>query len=375
MKNWKIPNNLSNDFQYLLLKISKLTQRAYFAGGFVRDIYLKRATNDVDIEIYDITPNTFDKLGTSLEAKGVGKSFFVYKYKNFDLSLPRVESKIAFGHRGFEVKVCNDTFEASKRRDFTINSMLLNIFTNELIDHFGGVEDLKNRVIKVVNPKTFIEDSLRVLRAIRFSSTFGFKIEPNSLKLFAQMSIDDLSKERIFKELEKFFNSTFLHYGVFYLAKLGLDEKLFGVKITRKEFFYIALNYKKLQNSLPKELHQFIFLYLLASVKNIKPTKLLSKLQAPNYYHQTLKHQLKRPKVVTTRFLAALSLKLELNNWLGFYGIELKGIDLSVKVLPKDVIADGFVKDGIKKEIRKRELKKLSTLRLQVLHDKRQSLV
>ena len=69
------------------------TSRAYLVGGAVRDILMNKTPNDFDIEIYDISPTIFEKLMEKLGAKGVGKNFFVYKYKNFDLSLPRIENR------------------------------------------------------------------------------------------------------------------------------------------------------------------------------------------------------------------------------------------------------------------------------------------
>ena len=94
------------------------TKRAYLVGGAVRDILMNKTPTDFDIEIYDITPQEFEKIMDKINAKGVGKSFFVYKYKNFDLSLPRIENKTGHGHKGFSVKLTNDEKTASLRRDF-----------------------------------------------------------------------------------------------------------------------------------------------------------------------------------------------------------------------------------------------------------------
>src|SRR5207237_9930464 len=114
----------------------------------------------------------------------VGEAFTVYKVrlreasKSFvvDVSLPRRESKTGRGHRGFVVE--GDprmTFtEAARRRDFTINAMMYDPLTDEYIDLYGGRDDLKNGVIRVVDPATFVEDSLRVLRAMQFAARFEF---------------------------------------------------------------------------------------------------------------------------------------------------------------------------------------------------------
>jgi tRNA nucleotidyltransferase (CCA-adding enzyme) len=126
-----------SDLKEIINFLKPHTKRAYLVGGALRDILMHKTPTDFDIEIYDITPKKFEILMNKLGAKGVGKSFFVYKYKNFDLSLPRTENKIDKGHKGFEVKICQNEKEASKRRDFTINSIMLNIFTNEILDFYS----------------------------------------------------------------------------------------------------------------------------------------------------------------------------------------------------------------------------------------------
>ncbi|MGM0623570.1 MAG: CCA tRNA nucleotidyltransferase, partial [Campylobacterota bacterium] len=88
-------------------------------GGAVRDALLGRPCHDFDLEIHGCSPKEFDALMRALGAKGVGKSFFVYKYKDIDIALPRTEKKIATGHRGFTVDLARGTKQASMRRDFT----------------------------------------------------------------------------------------------------------------------------------------------------------------------------------------------------------------------------------------------------------------
>lgn len=116
-------------------------------------IYEDFQNKDIDIEVYDIDENKFVNLMEKLGAKGVGKSFFVYKFGNFDISLPRTESKISSGHKGFSVALTNNEKTASKRRDFTINSIMRNIFTGEILDFYGGTSDLLARILRVVDTK------------------------------------------------------------------------------------------------------------------------------------------------------------------------------------------------------------------------------
>ena len=107
-----------------------------------------KASADIDIEIYDIVPAQFEQLMSKIGASGVGKAFFVYKWRGLDLSLPRTETKQGSGHRGFDVAVTNDERLASRRRDFTINALMENMFTGEITDHWGGIKDLEKKRIR-----------------------------------------------------------------------------------------------------------------------------------------------------------------------------------------------------------------------------------
>ena len=270
------------------------TNRAYLVGGAVRDILMSKTPTDFDIEIYDIKKEKFEEIMQKIQAKGVGKSFFVYKYKNFDLSLPRIENKVGYGHKGFEVKITQDERLASLRRDFTINSIMINIFTNEILDFWGGREDLKNKVIRLIDEDKFKEDSLRVLRAMQFSARFGFKIEENTLKVCKNLDLSDLSNDRIYKEFEKMFKSKYLFYGYYYFIKMDIDKKIFN-----KKFCFWKFAYKFRRNP-----HISYFLYHLRIKSDI----------FPKYIKNPAKMK-KKPKLVTNRYLYALSLKYPLKTW------------------------------------------------------------
>ena len=289
----KLINNYLNEIITLL---QPYTNKAYLVGGASRDILMGKTPNDFDIEIYDITPDKFEQLMDKIDANGVGKSFFVYKYKNFDLSLPRTESKIAKGHKGFNVKLTQNEKEASLRRDFTINSIMINIFSGEILDFWGGINDIKNKTIRLINKNKFKEDSLRVLRAMQFSARFKFKIEKNTLKVCKNIELNDLSKDRIYKEFEKMFYAKYLYYGYYYMIKMDIDIKIFNKKFC---FFKLAKTYMK--NS-----HYNYFLYHLKNNYKINISFF------PKKYKKLPK---KKPKLVSNRFLYALSLKYPLKEW------------------------------------------------------------
>lgn len=182
--------------------------RAYFVGGFVRDRLMGKKTEDIDVEVHGIEPEVLsdilEKSGKTLE---MGKSFGIYSLRgyNIDIALPRTERPLGSGHRDFDVKPDPHlgTLLASKRRDFTVNSLMQDILTDEITDHFGGREDLKKGILRHVNEATFPQDPLRVLRLAQFASRFGFTPHKDTIELCKKIDLSALSRERVFDELKK----------------------------------------------------------------------------------------------------------------------------------------------------------------------------
>jgi tRNA nucleotidyltransferase (CCA-adding enzyme) len=181
--------------------------RALFVGGWVRDRLLGHESKDVDIEVYGVPA---DRLRDILERFGtvnaVGESFTVYKVAGIDVSLPRRDSKVGRGHRGFEVTGDPDMSveEAARRRDFTVNAIAWDPLRLEYLDPFDGRGDLlERRILRAVDPRTFVDDSLRVLRAVQFAARLGLQIEPATFELCRRIPLDDLPAERIWGEIEK----------------------------------------------------------------------------------------------------------------------------------------------------------------------------
>ncbi|WP_143709751.1 CCA tRNA nucleotidyltransferase [Nautilia profundicola] len=300
-------NEKNDDLEFLKNFFSPFTSRVYLVGGCVRDEILGIKSKEFDIEVYDITPEKFDILMQKLGAKGVGKSFFVYKWKNFDISLPRTETKIAKGHKGFEVSLTQDEKTASKRRDFTMNALMKNIYTGKILDFWGGINDINNKIIKHIDDISFAEDPLRVLRAMQFASRLKFKIERKTIELCKTLDLNELSRERIFMEFEKMFKSRFLYYGFYYFIVLDIAKKILNIEFTKKEFFKLAKIYR--QNPL-----ESYFLYHLRYTKNIPVDVLAKALNITNILKRDIKIK-KMPKIITNRFLYGLSLKYPLKKF------------------------------------------------------------
>ncbi len=189
-------------------KVKDAGGRAFYVGGYVRDRLLSIENKDLDIEVHGITPEQLYAILEELgKPKTVGSSFGVYNLKGYDIdiAMPRKETATGRGHKDFEITV--DPFigyeKAARRRDFTINAMMEDVLTGEVVDLFHGREDLENKVLRCVDPVTFVEDPLRVLRAAQFASRFEFTIDPETMELCKTIDLSTLSKERIEEELRK----------------------------------------------------------------------------------------------------------------------------------------------------------------------------
>ena len=193
------------------LKISSVVYenggRAYFVGGCVRDAILGHEVTDFDIEVFGID---FCALKSLLEkyfdVDETGRSFCVLKIGGLpiDVSVPRSERKLGDSHRAFEVRQLKtfDVRAAADRRDFTINSIYFDVHDEKLIDEFGGMKDLRHGILRHVSEK-FSEDPLRVLRGMQFAGRFELKCDKETLNICCELSIENISKERIFSEWEK----------------------------------------------------------------------------------------------------------------------------------------------------------------------------
>src|SRR5437588_8756046 len=206
--------------------------RALLVGGCVRDALMGAQPKDWDVEVYGVEPARLRELLESFgRVDAVGEAFTVYKLGNdLDVSLPRRERKTGRGHRAFVIEgdPTMTIEEATKRRDFTINAMLQDPLTAEVIDPFHGREDLDRKVLRAVSPKTFPEDSLRVLRAAQFAARFEFDIDPETADLCRQIDLSDLPAERIWGEIEKLFlRAQRPSIGLKWLRDLGVVDQLF----------------------------------------------------------------------------------------------------------------------------------------------------
>lgn len=206
-------------------------RNAYLVGGCVRDGLLGIEVTDYDIEVYGIDFNSLQKQLSSFGRTDIiGKSFGTIKLRlkggeALDFSLPRKDSKSGPGHRGFDIEVDPELspMEASSRRDYTINAMLLNPVSGEIVDPHGGQRDLADKVLRHVGP-AFIDDPLRVLRGMQFASRFELTAAEETIQLCRTISdsYSELPKERVWGEWQKWAGQSKIpSYGLRFLQDTG----------------------------------------------------------------------------------------------------------------------------------------------------------
>ena len=230
-----LPKILKTISQFL----TEQNAQAIIVGGSVRDHFLNLPIKDYDIEVYGL--EHIEELEKILSQYGnvnlVGKSFgvlkFTYNGDEYDFSFPRIERKVGEGHCGFDV-ICSGALsfkEASIRRDFTINAMGYIIESGKFLDPYNGRDDIDKKLLRHINNSSFIEDPLRVYRAVQFCARFEYKLA-NETKLLCQQMVKDgmlseLPKERIYAEWVKLLlKSPTPSIGFNLMRKLGVLDYL-----------------------------------------------------------------------------------------------------------------------------------------------------
>lgn len=223
-----------------ILRVAHVYPGARLVGGVVRDLLLGHTTNDADIEVFGVPA---EELQEQLQrhfpghVHTVGQAFGVLKIDlergfSLDVALPRRESKAGKGHTGFLIESDPhlDPKEAARRRDFTINAISLDPISLEVYDPWDGQKDLRDHLLRVVDPRTFQDDPLRVYRAAQFAARFHLQIDHESLALMKDMvrrgDLEELSKERVTEEIRKLLlKSTKPSIGFEVMRELGIIER------------------------------------------------------------------------------------------------------------------------------------------------------
>ena len=186
--------------------------RPLLVGGFVRDRLLGQASKDYDFEVFGLPLERLEEaLSHFGEVIAIGRAFGVLKVKGLgkdlevDFAVPRRDSKVGAGHRGFVVDLdpTLDYATAARRRDLTVNSMAYDPLSEEILDPHGGRRDLAAGVLRATDRERFTDDSLRGLRVAQFRARLEMQPDAELFRLCSGLDLSDLPGERLFEELKK----------------------------------------------------------------------------------------------------------------------------------------------------------------------------
>lgn len=244
--------NMANDKIIELLKSEP--NEIYLVGGVVRDVFLNRKNYDKDIIVCDEDAKTF---ATRFTQKHGGTCVTLDEVNN----IYRVCMSDKVNYVDITNPINNSLEEDIKRRDLTINAVAMNIKTEEIIDLVGGLDDIKNGVIRAISEENFIDDPLRILRAFRFASVLGFKFEEETRNIIEKHKslILNPAVERRNVEILKLFGGKFAHEVILDMDNFGLIEKLFTSMVDVKKvppnthhhldlFHHLVETVKQIQN-------------------------------------------------------------------------------------------------------------------------------
>lgn len=231
----------------ILRTLKQHNHQAFFVGGYVRDYKLNLRSNDIDIT----TSATPDEVISLFEnVKETGKNFggvtVLYGEYKYEVTTFRLEGKYHAHRYPKTVSFSKDIKDDLKRRDFTINQLIMDEF-EEVYDHHNGMEDLNNRVIRTIGnaKQRFDEDALRILRAFKFVSKLGFDIESDTLKAIEELKdlVTTVKVERILNELVRIIGGDHQKKALAYMNQTGVSEVLgllngFEKIVEMKEYVY-----------------------------------------------------------------------------------------------------------------------------------------
>jgi tRNA nucleotidyltransferase/poly(A) polymerase len=236
----------------------------------VRDAIRGEAIKDVDLVVVGLPLEKIEKILSGFgKTNLVGESFKVIKFRpeghtgeDYDVAMARKDKKVGEGHKGFEIVTKGVTIEEDlKRRDFTINSIAINIKTHEVLDPFNGKYDIATRTIKATNPQAFADDPLRILRGIQFAARFNYMIAGSTLDMMRKYapSIKQITGERIFDEFQKILKkSGNTQIALYLIHETDVDVALFDKKMLKYEEGFEKLDIVS-------------FYYVLALVGDVDP--------------------------------------------------------------------------------------------------------
>jgi len=228
--------NAKERAEEIVAELRRPGHKAYLVGGCVRDLLLGREPADFDVatdatpeQVMAIFPETF-AVGAQFGVVLVPDNFADNKSGVVEVATFRSDVGYSDGRHPDQVRFSNDPAEDVRRRDFTINGLLLDPISNEVLDFVGGRKDLQDKIIRTIGDpeQRFAEDKLRMLRAVRFAARFGYVIEPRTFRAIQKFAgqIRQVSRERVRDELTKILTEGYARSAFLLLDQTGLLHEI-----------------------------------------------------------------------------------------------------------------------------------------------------
>ncbi|MDM7267368.1 MAG: CBS domain-containing protein [Aquificaceae bacterium] len=302
-KKISIPEDIRGLLEEIGQEAKGLGYKVYLVGGVVRDLLMRKRIWDLDLvvegdaialacklgEKWQVNCHTFQEFGTAH-----------MKYKDYKLEFATTRRE-TYPHPGsYPVVEWATLKEDLLRRDFTINAMALSLNPEDfgtLIDYFGGLRDLKDGIIRVLHPMSFVEDPVRILRALRFAGRFGFKLSKGTEKLLKKaVSLGLLKKAprgRILNELRLALREERLLEILRLYKRYGVLEQIIEGFVFKPELESLLERLKDIVSwhkiEFPQEALDYGWVFLLLLLKDTKGEDLLKEISAPSWVRESYK--------------------------------------------------------------------------------------
>jgi len=288
---WQIEQYLPQQLLWLVSNVSgqatKLGQTVYLVGGVVRDLLLDYPSFDLDLVVEGDAVKLAQQMAEITQAKLLTHPRFgtaKFSYSNFNLDMATARGETYAQPGALPVVTPGTLKDDLSRRDFSINAMAISLTSNdygELVDPYQGKNDLEHRLIRILHPRSFIDDATRILRAVRYEQRLGFELEPQTAQLLKRdiTMLDTISGDRLRHELELIFREKQPEFVIKRLAELGVLQRISPFLIGDG---WIAEKFEKArQLKKPNQLPSLYFCLLTYSFSESKIEQFLNYLNIP----------------------------------------------------------------------------------------------
>lgn len=259
-----------------IININDTSNKLFYIGGVVRDELLGRKSYDIDITFVGNAIEYCARFGEIIqENPDFGTIRVNVEGKEVDFASTRSESYPRKGHLPVVDKIGCSLKEDVSRRDFTINALAKSVTTGEIIDYTGGLEDLKNKKLRVLHDESFVDDPTRIIRGLKFSVRFGFELDEHT-RVLQEKYLSNINYDMSFKRVKKELIETF-SLNSQKAFEIFINDGIYKL-VTPNEVKLPKVNIEKLVNDYAVELPWIVYAGVLSDLSRLPLTKVEQKI-------------------------------------------------------------------------------------------------